>query len=152
MDGTSSESCLIATLILAVLKVWVPLPENELYIQWYGTASVSSVRFTFRLLHVNAYSDRFRWARVSTYKMYQCFETKQVNASDEMHVWERHCIWNNINNQLDATIKNFIDNYNRLNMFRAIISPILRSTRLCLQLVVQCTDGAACWWQGWGHQ
>jgi len=25
-------------------------------------------------------------------------------------------------------------------MFRAIISPILRSTRLCLQLVVQCTS------------
>ena len=38
---------------------------------------------------------------------------------------------------------NFIDNYNQLNMFRAIISPILRSTRLCLQLVVQCTDDAA---------
>jgi len=28
-------------------------------------------------------------------------------------------------------------------MFQAIISPILRSTRLCLQLVVQCTDDAA---------
>jgi len=28
-------------------------------------------------------------------------------------------------------------------MFRAIISPILRSTRLCLQLVVQCTGDAA---------
>ena len=25
-------------------------------------------------------------------------------------------------------------------MFRAIISPILRNTRLCLQLVVQCTE------------
>jgi len=37
-------------------------------------------------------------------------------------------------------ITNFIDNYNQLNMFRAIISPILRSTRLCLQLVV----GALC--------
>ena len=43
---------------------------------------------------------------------------------------------NNINSQLDATITNFIDNYNQLNMFRAIISPILRSTRQCLQLVV----------------
>jgi len=41
-----------------------------------------------------------------------------------------------INNQLDAKITNFVDNYNQLNMFRAIISPILRSTRLCLQLVV----------------
>jgi len=28
-------------------------------------------------------------------------------------------------------------------MFWAIISPILSSTRLCLQLVVQCTDDAA---------
>ena len=37
---------------------------------------------------------------------------------------------------IDATITNFIDNYNQLSMFRAIISPILRSTRLCLQLVV----------------
>jgi len=44
--------------------------------------------------------------------------------------------YNNINSQLNATITNFIDNYNQLNMFRAIISPILRSTRLCLQLVV----------------
>ena len=31
---------------------------------------------------------------------------------------------------------NFINNFNQLHMFRAIISPILRSTRLCLQLVV----------------
>jgi len=37
---------------------------------------------------------------------------------------------NNINSQTDATITNFIDNYNQLNMFRAIISPILRSSRL----------------------
>jgi len=42
----------------------------------------------------------------------------------------------NINSQLDATITNFIDNYNQLSMFQAIISPILRNTRLCLQLVV----------------
>jgi len=46
-----------------------------------------------------------------------------------------HC-YNNINIQTDAKIKHFIENYNQLNMFRAIISPILRSTRLCLQLVV----------------
>jgi len=43
---------------------------------------------------------------------------------------------NNINSQIDAKITNFIDNYNQLNMFRAIISSILRSTRLCLQLAV----------------
>jgi len=30
----------------------------------------------------------------------------------------------------------FIDNYNQLNMFRLIISPILRITRLRLQIAV----------------
>jgi len=40
----------------------------------------------------------------------------------------------NVNSQLDATITNFIDNYNQLDMFRAIVSPILRSTRLCFSL------------------
>jgi len=37
-------------------------------------------------------------------------------------------------------------------MFRAMISPILRSTRLCLQLVVQRTDDAAYWWPHPCHQ
>jgi len=32
--------------------------------------------------------------------------------------------------------KQFINNLNQLNMFRAVIFPIVRSTRLCLQLVV----------------
>jgi hypothetical protein len=32
----------------------------------------------------------------------------------------------------------FIINSHQLNMLRAIIAPILRNTRLCLQLVVQC--------------
>ena len=44
--------------------------------------------------------------------------------------------YKNINSQIDGKITHFIDNYNQLNMFRAIISPILRSTRLYLQLVV----------------
>ena len=44
--------------------------------------------------------------------------------------------FNNINSKLDAKITNFIDNYNQFNMFQAIISPVLRSTILCLQLVV----------------
>ena len=44
--------------------------------------------------------------------------------------------FNNINSQLDATIIILLANFNQLNIFRAIISPILRSTRLCLQLVV----------------
>jgi len=47
-----------------------------------------------------------------------------------------HHRYNDINSQLHAKIINFIDNYSQLNMFRAIISPILRSARLCLQLVV----------------
>jgi len=42
----------------------------------------------------------------------------------------------NINSQLDATITYFTDNFNHLNVFQAIISYILRSTRLCLQLVL----------------
>ena len=36
-----------------------------------------------------------------------------------------------------------INNSDQLNMFRAIISHILRSTRLRLQLVVKCTDDVA---------
>jgi len=44
--------------------------------------------------------------------------------------------YDNTNNQLDATVMVFINDPNQLNMFRAMISPILRSTRLCLQLVV----------------
>ena len=51
--------------------------------------------------------------------------------------------YKNINSQLYATITKFIVNYNQLNMFRAIISPILKSSRLFLQLVVQCTGDAA---------
>jgi len=47
-----------------------------------------------------------------------------------------HHSCNNVNSQLDATITDFIDNFNQLDMFRAVISPILRSTSLCLQLVV----------------
>ena len=42
---------------------------------------------------------------------------------------QQMCI-NNIDNKLDAT-KRFINNSNQLNIFRATISPIFRSTRLC---------------------
>ena len=55
-----------------------------------------------------------------------------------------HHSCNNVNSQLDATITDFIDNFNQLDMFRAVISPILRSTRLRLQLAVKCTGDAAC--------
>jgi len=41
---------------------------------------------------------------------------------------------------------NFLNNFNQFNIFRALISPILRSTRLCLNLVAKSTDDAACWW------
>jgi len=54
----------------------------------------------------------------------------KFNVCVTVHHW-----YNNVNNQLDATITNFIDNYNQLNMFRAIISPILRRTRLGLQFM-----------------
>jgi len=43
---------------------------------------------------------------------------------------------NNIESQIDATITNIIDNFNQLNMFRTIISPVFRSIRLCLKLVL----------------
>jgi hypothetical protein len=56
---------------------------------------------------------------------------KKFDVCVTVHHW-----YNNMNSQLDAKITNFIDNYNQFNMFRAIMSPILRSTRLCLQLVV----------------
>ena len=57
--------------------------------------------------------------------------TSQFDVCVTVHHW-----YNNTNDRLDETITNFVDNYNQLNMFRAIISPILRSTRLCLQFVV----------------
>ena len=57
-------------------------------------------------------------------------------GSYKMKGLECHFFYNNISSQLDAKIKKIIDNYNQLNMFRAIISPILRSTRLSLQLVI----------------
>ena len=64
----------------------------------------------------------------------QCVEERKPFEFDvcvSVHHW-----YNKINNQLDATITNFTDNYKQLKMFRAIIPPILRSTRLCLQLVL----------------
>ena len=45
--------------------------------------------------------------------------------------------WKHLYKQLTrCNNNNFINNLSQLNMFRALISPILRSTRLCLQLVV----------------
>ena len=68
------------------------------------------------------------------YKNNQLCGTK--SSFNFMYAWPCLIDINNIDNQLDATIT-FINNSDQLNMFRAIISPILRSTRLCLQFVVQ---------------
>jgi len=64
-------------------------------------------------------------------RTYKCFS--------QIMTWR----FSSLNSQLDAIITDFIYNYNQLNMFRAIIFHVLRSTRQCLQLVVQCTDDAA---------
>ena len=69
-------------------------------------------------------------------KMWRVFEPyKRISAFFEVRV-AVHYWYNNINSQLDAKIAIFYDIYDHLNMFRAIISSNLRSTRLCLQLVV----------------
>jgi len=62
-----------------------------------------------------------------------CLRKSQIPAvlyANLMFFVTVHHWYNNINSQLDATIINFIDNYNQLNMFRVIVSPILMSTRL----------------------
>ena len=43
---------------------------------------------------------------------------------------------------LPVLLRVLLNNFNQLNMFRAIITPILRGTR---QLVVYCTEEAALW-------
>ena len=62
--------------------------------------------------------------------------TRQDKTHEVMSARFNQSAFNNINRQLDETTTNFIDNYNQINMFRAIISPVLRSSRLCLHLVV----------------
>ena len=61
---------------------------------------------------------------------------KSISSASDDVMSNVRLVYNNINNQLDATITVFINNTHQLNVFRAMISPILRSTRLCLQLVV----------------
>ena len=54
-----------------------------------------------------------------------------VNLSRKSDICVTVHLWcNNIISQLDATITDFIDNFNQLNMFQAIISPILKNTSL----------------------
>jgi len=45
-----------------------------------------------------------------------CVQNFEFDFCVTVHHW-----YNNINSQLDAIMINFIDNYNQLNMFRAII-------------------------------
>jgi len=52
------------------------------------------------------------------------FQGMCVSMSEKQHKIRENW-YNNMNSQLDATITNFIDNYNQLNMFRAIIWSIL---------------------------
>jgi len=87
-------------------------------------------RSTF--FHIISQMSRFSLKTVNEDKM--CFFLCVT-----VHHW-----YNNINSQPGAITTNFTDNYNQINMFRAEISLILRSTRLCLQLVVWSTDDAAC--------
>ena len=57
-------------------------------------------------------------------------------TSDQLVAVANLVIDNNINSKLHCNNNNFINNFNQLIMFRTIISPILRSSRLCLHLVV----------------
>ena len=57
-------------------------------------------------------------------------------TSDQLVAVANLVIKNNINSQLHCNNNNVINNFNQLKMFRTIISPILRSSILCLQLVV----------------
>ena len=79
-------------------------------------------------------SDRLsEHSRTGTRKLhYQTFPGSQQCQETDVCVTVHHW-YNSINSQLE---NNFINNFNQLNMFRAIISPILRSTRLYLQFVV----------------
>ena len=91
------------------------------YLNCSGSVITSDERCTREI------ASRIDMAKVTFNKKDTLYVSKQDNAL---------CKKNNINSQLDATITNFIGKYNQLNMFRTIISSILRSTRLCLQLVV----------------
>ena len=51
--------------------------------------------------------------------------------------------------QKDATVLDYLSTLNYLYIFRAMSSPIIRSTWLYLQLLVMSTDVAAGWCHGW---
>ena len=62
---------------------------------------------------------------------FETFHTKMTQYFSAFDVCVTvHHTYSNTNSQLNATITNFIANYIQFSMFRAIISPILRSTRL----------------------
>ena len=98
-----------------------------LYVQYTACLAVlHSPIFTpmFSMRHLGAEYDRQEQKSKRLYR-------RLFDVCVTVHHW-----YNNGNSQLDVTITHFIDNYNQLSKFPAIISPILRSTRLCLQLVV----------------
>ena len=71
----------------------------------------------------------------------QIFAYLVCEIPDFFELVKAHCCNSNMNSQVDTTITNAIDNYKQLNMFRAIISPILCVhsfwyAALCLQLLV----------------
>jgi hypothetical protein len=73
----------------------------------------------------------------TTYRLTTGTDRSSRNVDTKLQIFVWPCIMdtNNIDNQLDAKIT-VINNSNQLDMFRATISPIFRSIRLCLQLVV----------------
>jgi len=92
--------------------------------------STKFIEFEFREYRPNE-SHTFLWGLSASLPLVSIFF-----FSDLPEIVYGRSAHNNINSQLDAKITNFIHSYNQLIMFRGILSPILRNTRLCLQLVV----------------
>ena len=100
----------------------------------------SPLHFLPHFLHWSHSSLR-RWLLLTCSEKPAHYDTQSVCSIRSIAPWlhilsQINLIYNNINSQLDATIMVFVNNRNQLNMFRTMISPILRSTRLCLQLVI----------------
>ena len=89
--------------------------------------------------HVRSKNNRQSWSWALNPEVYRNYtegfglylKKKMLLHYKEIVRW-----YKSTNSQLDATITDFVDNYNQLNMFPVIISPVLRNTRLCLQHVL----------------